>query len=234
MHVPQGVNRVNGTLPLISTSLWLGILVALSPCPLATNILAVTYLGRGGSDRTTVIYKGMFYALGRALVYLFLGYILGAGVLSIPQLARFLQKDFNRILGFILIFAGAGMLGAFRLSLPFISPDQTWGEKLSGMGLLGCTVLGSIFALSFCPVSAAIFFGSLVPLSIKYHAVFSGPLLFSIGSSLPVMILAFILSWGVEYVSKVYERILQVEKWIRRFTGVLFILAGIYFILEYF
>ena len=221
-------------IPVITTALWLGIMVSLSPCPFATNILAITFLGRGSSDKISVFYKGLFYTLGRAISYLILGYILVEGLLSIPQLSRFLQRDFNRILGPVLMIAGAGMLGVFHFPSSSLGFAEKVGQKLSGMGLGGCALLGFLFAFSFCPVSAAIFFGSLIPLSIKYHAFFSGPLIFSIGTSLPVIISAYVLSWGVGYVGRLYEKVQQMEKWFRRGTGVLFLIGGVYFVLEYF
>lgn len=225
---------MHASLASITGALWLGFLVAVSPCPLATNILAITYIGKGnGIQNRQILARGIYYVLGRALAYLFLGYILTAGLLSVPSLAMFLQDDFNRFLGPLLIIAGLMILGIFKLELPFMRVGEKFAEKVSGNGVMGSFVLGVLFALSFCPVSAAIFFGSLIPLAMKSHASFLAPLAFSIGTSLPVVLFAILLAFGTTYIGTVYNRIIQVEKWFRRVTGILFVAVGFYFIFIY-
>lgn len=225
------MNDVGISLVGLAGALWLGILVAVSPCPLATNILAITYIGRGTEVRVwSVLARGGYYILGRALAYLLLGYVLAAGAMSVPSLSRFLQNDFNRILGPVLIIAGCSILGLFKLDIPFLRVGENLAGRVSGNGITGSFLLGVIFALSFCPVSAALFFGSLVPLAIKSHASFLAPLAFSIGTSLPVVLFAILLAFGTAYVGSVYKRIKQVEIWFRRLTGVLFVAVGFYFV----
>jgi cytochrome c biogenesis protein CcdA len=215
----------------IAGAVWLGVLVAVSPCPLATNILAITYIGReSGIQDRRILARGICYVLGRALAYLLLGYILAAGLLSVPSLAMFLQHDFNKVLGPILIIVGLMILGIFKLDLSFMRVGEKFAEKVSGNGVMGSFVLGILFALSFCPVSAALFFGSLVPLAMKSHASFLAPLAFSIGTSLPVVLFAILLAFGTTYIGTVYNRITQIEKWFRRVTGILFVAVGLYFI----
>lgn len=218
----------------IAGAVWLGVLVAISPCPLATNILAITYIGKGsGIQNRQILARGVYYILGRALAYLFLGYILAAGIMSVPSLAMFLQNDFNRFLGPLLIIAGLMILGIFKLDLPFMRTGERFAEKVSGNGVTGCFMLGVLFALSFCPVSAALFFGSLVPLAIKSHSSFLAPLAFSIGTSLPVVLFAILLAFGTAYIGTIYNRITKIEIWFRRVTGILFVTVGLYFICVY-
>lgn len=225
---------MHASLASITGAVWLGFLVAVSPCPLATNILAITYIGKGnGIQNRQILARGIYYVLGRALAYLFLGYILTDGLLSVPSLAMFLQDDFNRFLGPLLIITGLMILGILKLELPSMRVGGKFAEKVSGNGAAGSFVLGVLFALSFCPVSAAIFFGSLIPLAMKSHASFLAPLAFSIGTSLPVVLFAILLAFGTTYIGTVYNRITQVEKWFRRVTGILFVAVGFYFIFIY-
>lgn len=69
------------TTPLWS-ALLLGLMTAVSPCPLATNIATVGYLGHDATNRHRVFLAGLCYTLGRVLTYTVLGMVL------IPLLRR--------------------------------------------------------------------------------------------------------------------------------------------------
>jgi len=214
------------------SAIWLGILTSISPCPLATNIAAISYVSRRASART-VFLSGLLYTIGRMLTYTVLGVVLIASLLSIPEVSNLLQKYMYKILGPLLILIG--MLLLDLISIPTIGPGA--GEKLrrrtEKWGIWGAGLLGVVFALSFCPVSAALFFGSLIPLSVASHSNFVFPALYGIGTALPVIIFAVLIALGAKWVGKAFDRVTQVEKWIRRFTGAIFIGVGIYFCLAY-
>jgi len=151
----------------VVSALWLGILTSISPCPLATNIAAISYIGRRVGSPRQVLLSGMLYALGRSLAYLALGMLLVASVLSIPQLSLFLQKYMNKLLGPILIVVAMFLLGLIQLNITGPGVSDTMQKRVDALGMWGALVLGILFALTFCPVSAALFFGSLIPLSVK-------------------------------------------------------------------
>ena len=223
-----------GTLLLgAGTALWLGILTAISPCPLATNIAAVSYIGKHVGSARQVLLSGLFYASGRTAAYLSLGVLLVAGILSIPEASNFLQKYMNRLLGPILILAGMFLLELLRLNLPGLRLSEKVPQRLARSGYWGAGLLGVVFALSFCPVSAALFFGSLIPLSVKYGSSVFLPSLYGIGTALPVLFFAFLLGFGTQTVGKVLNRLNQIEWWARRVTGVLFLAVGIYYCLAH-
>ena len=56
----------NSSTPLL-TAFLLGLLTALSPCPLATNIAAVGFIGKDIEDRRKIFRNGLLYTLGRIL-----------------------------------------------------------------------------------------------------------------------------------------------------------------------
>lgn len=217
----------------ITSAIWLGILTSISPCPLATNIAAISYIGKRVANPRLVFLSGLLYMLGRMLAYLILGIILVAGALSIPELSYFLQENINKFLGPILIIAGIFLLELLPLNFTGFGLSRRVQGHVEDYGIWGALVLGIIFALSFCPISAALFFGSLIPLSIKYNSSFILPSLFGIGTALPVILFAFLIGLSTRLVSKVFNRLTQVELWARRITGVIFVLVGLYYSLVY-
>lgn len=219
-------------LPLMS-AFWLGILTSISPCPLATNIAAISYISRNVTDRRYVFFSGLFYTIGRTLAYLALGIILVASLLSISELSAFLQKYMNRLLGPILIIAGLFLLEFIKFAPSGSGISDKIQKRVERWGIWGALLLGIIFALSFCPVSAALFFGSLIPLALKHNSGFVFPTVYGIGTGLPVFVFAILIALGSRAVGSLFNRIQSLELWFRRITGVIFILVGIYYSLTY-
>lgn len=215
-----------------ASALWLGVLTSISPCPLATNIAAVSFIGKQFTSAPRVALSGLLYVLGRMLAYLGLGSALVAGLLSAPQLSVFLQKSMNKFLGPILILVGMVLLELVPVRLPGGAAGRM-REKAGKGGLLGAGFLGILFALSFCPVSAALFFGSLVPLSVRAGSPVFYPLLFGFGTGLPVIAFAFMIAFGMRSLDAVFRGITRFELWARRFTGAVFIVVGLYYSVVY-
>lgn len=213
----------------LGTALWLGILTSISPCPLATNIAAISFIGnRVGSTRNVLI-SGLFYTLGRMLAYVVVAAIVVVGILSIPGVANFLQNYMNKIIGPVLIIVGVILTGLIKvtwLSSPGSEKAQAAAEK---GGVWGAGLLGIVFALSFCPVSAALFFGSLIPLAVGVGSTIVYPSIYGIGTGLPVIFFAFFIAFGTQAVGRAYDKLRMFEKWARRITGVVFIIVGIYY-----
>jgi cytochrome c-type biogenesis protein len=213
----------------LATALWLGVLTSFSPCPLATNIAAVGWLtGTGASPRRVVI-AGLLYGLGRAIAYAVLGGLLTASLLSAVGTSRFLQHELNRVLGPLLILVGMVLLDLVPLRLPGGLDLESRGRWLvARTGSVGALLLGALFALSFCPVSAALFFGSLLPLATAEASPWIVPAVYGLGTAVPVLALAVTLAFGVNLVGRVVRKAAVVEKWVRKGTGVVFVGAGGY------
>ena len=214
-------------------ALWLGILTSISPCPLATNIAAVSFIGRRVGQTRVVFLTGLLYMLGRMLTYVVLGILLVTSVLSIPQVSHILQKYMNKVLGPILIFVGMILLELIRVNISGSGLSEKMQKRVEAGGIWGAGLLGVVFALSFCPISAALFFGSLLPLSVKYESGFALPALYGLGTGLPVFLFAVLMAFGAQSVAKAFNRLTQLEWWVRRITGGIFILIGIYYCLVY-
>ena len=149
------------------TAVWLGILTSVSPCPLATNIAAVSFISRRITQRSTVFLSGILYTLGRSLTYIVLGVLIVKTLVDVPILSDFLQRYINKILGIVLILIGMVLLDLLRIPLSLPSVSENIAKKLVDKGALGSVPLGILFALAFCPVSAALFFGGLIPIAVK-------------------------------------------------------------------
>lgn len=215
------------------TAFWLGILTSISPCPLATNIVAVSFIGRRIERSRSVLLTGLFYTIGRMLAYILLGTLIVTSVLSIHRVANALQEYMNKALGPILILVGMVLLGLLHFNVSGSAAGERIQKRAESWGIWGAGFLGIVFALAFCPVSAALFFGSLIPLSIRCNSSIALPALYGLGTGLPVLVFAVLIALGVQTLAKAFHRLSQIEWWVSRVTGVIFILIGVYFCLTY-
>ncbi|MBU4140588.1 MAG: sulfite exporter TauE/SafE family protein [Candidatus Omnitrophica bacterium] len=214
----------------VASALWLGILTSISPCPLATNIAAVTYLSKKIEHIKAVLWSGIAYTFGRMVTYAVLGFIIINSLLSVPAAAQFLQKYMNKALGPILILVGLFLLDVVKLNIAGFSVSSKRQENLAKQGLKGAFALGVLFALAFCPISAALFFGSLIPLSLQYKFGPLLPFIYGLGTGLPVLFFAVCIALGAQSFNRWFRRFSRMEYYARKITGVIFILVGVYFI----
>ena len=212
-----------------SSAAWLGILTSISPCPLATNIAAVSFLSKKIAHPAMVFISGLAYTLGRMIAYAILGWVIISSLLSVPQVAQFLQKYMVKALGPILIITGLFLLEVITIKLPGVALSPKHHNKLVESGAPGAFILGIIFALAFCPVSAALFFGSLIPLALNSKAGTVLPFVYGVGTGLPVFLFAIAIALGVTSISHWFNKITKLEYHTRRITGVTFILVGLYY-----
>lgn len=213
--------------------MWLGILTSISPCPLATNIAAISYVGRKAEQRRYILLSGLLYTAGRVLTYVVIAFIIVSSLLAVPSVSNFLQAQMGKILGPVLIIAGMFLLGWLNINIKGLDVGERLQNGVDRYGVVGALLIGAVFALSFCPVSAAIFFGSLIPLSLEQNSKILLPTLYGIGTAIPVIIFAFIMAFAAHLVGKAFHKITRIEIWMRRITGAIFILVGIYFSLVY-
>jgi cytochrome c biogenesis protein CcdA len=212
----------------LGLALWFGVLTSISPCPLATNIVAMSFVARRASRLSLVLSSGAAYCIGRMVAYIVLGLVVVGGFLSVPSVSFFLQKYLNLFLGPLLILIGMFLLGMLEVPFNGFSFIGRIQKRLEGGGLLQSFLLGSLFALSFCPVSAALFFGSLIPLAIKLGSPVMPTILFGLGTALPVIVVTAFLSSGAKSMASLFNKLSILDKWSRTTTGVLIIMIGIY------
>lgn len=224
---------MNDLLIASASALWLGILTSISPCPLATNIAAISFIGRKVSRPSYVLFAGILYTIGRAVTYVVLGMLLVNSLLSMPIVSYWLQKYMYKLLGPILILVAMTLLDMLKFSGKGSNLGQWCQKRAEGFGLAGGLFLGVIFAISFCPVSAALFFGSLIPLSIKNSSGILLPLIYGVGTAVPVFVFGLLIAVSANSLAKAFQKVTQFEIWARRITGGIFLVIGIYFTLAY-
>ena len=135
----------------------------------------------------------------------------------------------NNPLGPLLILVGMVLMDLLTLPLSLGNFGLSTEKASRFQGLWGAGALGILFALSFCPTSAALFFGSLLPLALQYQSGVFLPSLYGIATELPGLFFALLLSLGTAKVARAFEKVQTFELKARRFTGGLFILLGIYY-----
>lgn len=220
----------NSSTPVL-TAFLLGLLTAISPCPLATNIAAVGFIGRNIENRRRVFINGLLYTLGRVLSYTLLGVVL-IMILREGSSMFGIQKTIGTwgelLIGPMLLIIGLFMLWGDRLNLPKFGFNGN-AEGLARKGGAGALLIGVLFALAFCPTSGVFYFGMLIPMSATATAGYLFPAVFAIATAIPVLIVAWILAFSVQQMSSFYGRIKTVQKWLNLIVGILFIVIGIYY-----
>jgi len=217
----------------LALALWLGILTSISPCPLASNVAAISFLSKKIAHPALVFISGAAYTLGRMVSYAVLGWIIINSLLSVPQVAQFLQKYMVKALGPLLIITGFILLEIITIRLPGAPLSQKHHNRLAESGAPGAFLLGFIFALAFCPISAALYFGSLIPLAINSKNGIILPFIYGIGTGLPVFVFAVAIALGLTSLSHWFHKITHLEYYTRKISGVVFILVGLYYIGAY-
>lgn len=215
------------------SALWLGILTSVSPCPLATNVATITYISKSTKCPYKTFFAGSLYAFGRMFTYAVLGFILVRGLLSVPNVANFLQHSINKFFGPFCILIGLILLNVFKVNFSFGVKHNKARKHLENSNYFGAFFLGMILGLSFGPVSAALFFGSFTPLAIENHSSLILPVIYGLGTCLPVIGFAMLLAFFMHKSEDLYTRLAKFEVWFTKITGVIFIIAGVYLILRH-
>jgi cytochrome c-type biogenesis protein len=219
----------NREVPLLA-AFALGLLTAISPCPLATNITATAYISKNITNRKLALLSGMLYTAGRMFSYTALGAIIYFGA-SKFQVAKLFQGNGEKFIGPLMILIGLVMLDVIKLN--FISTGNfidKLSEKFKDKGLLGSFLLGLLFALAFCPYSGTLFFAMLVPMTLSASEGLALPVVFSIGTGLPVVLFSFVIAFSIQKLGSYFKAIQKMEKLMRAVAGITFLITGIYYL----
>jgi len=215
----------------VLTAFLLGLLTSISPCPLATNIAAIGFIGKHIENRRRIFVNGLLYTLGRVVAYTVLGAVLLVvlkGGSSLFGIQKFVGKYGEMLLGPALLLVGGFMLVGDRLNLPKLGFKGS-GEGLARRGGRGAFLLGMLFAMAFCPTSGVFYFGMLIPMSATAAAGWLLPIVFAIATALPVLVVAWILAFSVGRIGAFYGKMQTVQRWLNWIVGGLFIAIGIYY-----
>ena len=217
----------NSSAPAVS-ALVLGLLTAISPCPMATNITAIGFIGKDIGNRKRVFYNGLLYTLGRTVAYTLLAFILYLGADQL-KISGVFQLYGEKIIGPLLLLIGIFMLGLIQINFPAFNRITERFKKRNKFTYWNVFLLGVIFALAFCPYSGVLYFGMLIPLTISTSGLHL-PVVFAVATGIPVILFAWLIAFSLTGVGNLYKRIKSFEYWFRKVVAVLFIGIGIYYI----
>ena len=217
--------------PVIS-SLLLGLLMAIAPCPMTINVTAMGYIGKDLTQPRKIFINGLFYTLGTIASYSGLALILYFGADQF-RISSVFQQYSEYIIGPLLLLIGLYMLGLFRIDLPGFSRLTGRFQNRKSFRAWDSFLIGLVFALAFCPYSGVLYFGMLIPLVLATSSPWL-PLVFSLAAGIPIVIFAWLLAFTVSGVGRLFNRLKTIEFWFRKAVALLFIGIGIYSIIQVF
>lgn len=218
----------NNSVPWITATV-LGLMTAISPCPLATNITAVGFISKDIENRHRVFLNGIFYTLGRAITYTLIALLIFLGADQI-KFSGFLQQYGEKFIGPLLIIIGLFMLGLFKVNFPAFDKLNSRMQNKKSWHFIDAVMLGLVFALAFCPYSGVLYFGMLVPITVSSASGLYLPFVFAVATGIPVIIFAWVLAYTVSGVGTAYQKVKIFDKWFRKGIAILFIVVGVYYI----
>ncbi len=213
------------------TAVLLGLMTAISPCPLATNITAIAFISKDLENRNRVFLNGLFYTIGRVVTYTLIPVIIFLGADQF-KFSGFFQRYGEKVIGPLLLLIGIFMLDIIRINFPGLGRLSENLEKRKSWRYIDALLLGIVFALAFCPYSGVLYFGMLVPLTISSASGLYLPVIFAIATGIPVIIIAWVLAYAVSGIGGIYNKIRVFEIWFRKFIAIVFIVTGIYYIIR--
>ncbi len=213
----------------VLSALILGLMTAISPCPLATNITAIGYISKDMHDRKKVFWNGVVYTFGRAITYTSIGLIFFFGANQF-KISGFINNWGEKLLGPLLIIIGIFLLDIIKIKMPGNGKMQEKITQKKQKGFLDYLLLGIVFALAFCPYSGVLYFGMLIPMTVSSASGLYLPLVFAIATGLPVIIIAWLIAFSISNVGKFYNNMKTFENWFRKIVAIIFILVGLYYV----
>ena len=218
----------NTSAPIVS-ALVLGLLTAISPCPMATNITAIGFIGKDIANRNRVFYNGLVYTLGRTFSYTVLAVIIFLGADQF-KISGVFQQYGEKIIGPLLLIIGVFMLGIIKLNFPAFTRITERLQNRQRFSYWNVFLLGVVFALAFCPYSGVLYFGMLIPLTVSTSGLHL-PIVYAVATGIPVIIFAWLIAFTISGVGNLYKRIKSFEFWLRKIVAVLFVGIGVYYII---
>ena len=215
------------------TALLLGLLMILDPCTLFTSIAAIGYIDKEIRNRRRVLHNGAMFVMGKLVTYVLLAipFIMGAQTEGIKHwLSHWsepLLAGFMLVCGVVLLFMGNHHHDHDHGVKKWI---QSIDSQSSG---LWSFMLGIFFAIAFCP-HRFIYFFTMIDISLSLPATWNWllPIVFGLATGLPIMIIAWLISYSAISIEKLTERMHGIQKWIRYVSAVLFIGFGIYLLIH--
>lgn len=234
MDIMQFMQEMASSEFSLIAAFFIGLMAAISPCPLATNITAIAFISKNLESGVKTIISGISYTLGRMFAYVLIAALIVYVGVNVVDVSILLQTNAELLLGPLLLIIGLVMLEYIKLGSLKIGGGAVEKMKveLAQKGYLGAFGLGFVFALAFCPFSAVLYFGMMIPLALSASDAIFIPASFSLATGLPVLVAAVALAQGANIVGKYLGHIQTIEQGVRKFAGLMFVLTGIYYLVQ--
>jgi len=122
------------------------------------------------------------------------------------------------------------MFDFIKIKFPGFSKLSEKVENKSKNNWWSAFLLGTVFALAFCPYSGVLYFGMLIPMTVLSVSGLYLPFVFALATGLPVIIVAYLLAFSLSSLGGFYNKVKIFEKWFRRIIASIFIIVGLYYI----
>ncbi|WP_129691029.1 sulfite exporter TauE/SafE family protein [Gottfriedia acidiceleris] len=220
----MNVFRATQSIPIIA-SFVLGIVATLAPCQISGNLSALALFSSKSLQRKTSWKEVLGFIGGKIVAFSLLGLIVWIFGREISQSFTSFFPYFRKMTSPLIIFTGLIMIGYFKFGKVInFFPKKLKNLKLNSMNSF---IMGFFLSLGFCPTMFSIFFFSLIPMALSLKYGFILPVLFSLGTSIPIIIFIYFLdSFGLS--GLLLKKSRKTGQAIQLIFGVLLILLGVF------
>ena len=182
----------------------LGLLIAINPCQIAISLSALaSIVNRNSNEPAFFMRKVIYFTLGRVSFYLLTGIILFFLVRYAKINSEFFYSEriavfIDRWIPFITAFLGIVFLIRALHNHHHNDKCHNSGNLIKKNKNTGVFLLGFILASLFCPESAILFFGMMLPLSFVSKLGFLLLPIFCIAAAIPIVLIAYICKLSIE------------------------------------
>lgn len=207
----------------------LGIMTTLHPCPLTSNIAAISFISGVTQGKPRKFFAIVNFCLGYMAALVGIAVILNFSMIAVPKLSVFLQGIISAFLGPLLILTGMMLSGLINLNKYYMGL-KLLKKPLKNRSVIYAFLVGMMLALAFCPATASLYFGVMLPLSIKADQVVFFPLLYAAGAVLPIAATSIFIDRGLTHVLKdlLIRKIPLIAGWILIAIGIYITLEQLY------
>ena len=200
-----------------------GILSSASPCVLAVIPLIIGYVGgyADGDWKRAALYSGLF-SFGLAITFSLLGVIAGLTGTLVGDIGVY----WKYLVVAVAILMGLQLLGLFQLPSFGVGQNGRFKPK----GLWGALALGLLFGLVISPCATPFLAIVLAYVAAKQNTFYAGSVLFAYSLGYTAVIFICGLSTGIAGAVLRSEKLQAGYELVRKASGVILILAGLYYL----
>lgn len=220
--------------PLL-TAFLLGLFASINPCQLAINVSALTWLFGRKETKERQRQTGLIYLIGRFVAFFVLGWVCvwaisyfgirlsASKLMSLDSIYSWVEV----LLPWLLMVVGLFFFyRAFHVHKHDGSCHNS-SQVIHRGRRYGSFWLGVILAFLFCPESAVVFFGMMVPLGAATSVSWSVPLIYALSSLIPFVLLLWMVHHANAFVNRYEDRVARIQVWVNAFLGFLFIMLAV-------